>query len=299
MYELWDIWVDSASGDQKWPNVRGAQDGCWKFHVVWYEECQGARVWCLRMDSTLFTQARVSSWQFRFSNLVHRSSKLRNQDCLDQTHACQHQNRSEKAVHKVVSRKHPCALHSKLLNSFESLNLLEYGQRHGCHDSVTDVLQNCMPGSRFCGFNFNWPGSLHSEISFTSGPIYRGTGKVKSSCTISLLAKLLMWLLIVRPTRQQFPYAGAFFGPHKYVTKMLTTSHSRLMSGTFGLEIWLRHISKANEAETTFRLWGFHAHPDFGDRYDVRCTVRESEIWRSHDSHLFENLGHVHLCLKD
>lgn len=42
-------------------------------------------------------------------------TKLRNQDCLDQTHACQHQNRSEKAVHKVVSRKHPCALHSNLI----------------------------------------------------------------------------------------------------------------------------------------------------------------------------------------
>lgn len=65
LYELWDVWVDSTSGDQKWPNVRGAQDGCWKFHFVWYEESQGARVWCLRMDSTLFTQASVSSWQFR------------------------------------------------------------------------------------------------------------------------------------------------------------------------------------------------------------------------------------------
>lgn len=103
--------------------------------------------------------------------------------------------------------------------------------------------------------------------------------KVKSSCTISLLAKL---------------FCDCWCEAHKAAVSLC-----RLMSGTFGLEIWLRHISKANEAETTFRLWGFHAHPDFGDRYDVRCTVRESEIWRSHDSHLFENLGHVHLCLKD
>ena len=57
---------------------------------------------------------QISYIEVAIGELETDSSKLRNQDCLDQTHACQHQNRSEKAVHKVVSRKHPCALHSKL-----------------------------------------------------------------------------------------------------------------------------------------------------------------------------------------
>eukprot|EP00434_Breviolum_minutum_P042179 symbB.v1.2.037529.t1/scaffold5570.1/size25768/4 len=56
---------------------------------------------------------------------------------------------------------------------------------------------NTRTGSRFCGFNFNWP------------------------------------------TRQQFPYAGAFFFPHKYVTKMVTVTTA---------QAYERHVRPGNLA---------------------------------------------------
>ena len=280
LYELWDVWVDSTSGDQKWPNVREAQDGCWKFHVVWYEESQGARVWCLRMDSTLFTQASVSSWQFRSLRTESWKQILRSFETrIAWTRHTPANTRT--GAKKLFTKWYqentpvPCIQSSKY--SFESLNSLEYSQRHACHDLWRMSCKIVCQDRAFAASTLTGPGlctvkyHLHQDQSMEE-----------------------LETADVRPTRQQFPYAGAFRNsPEKNMSpKWSRSQQRRLMSGTFGLEIWLRHISKANEAETTFRLWGFHAHPDFGDRYDVRWTVRESEIWRSHDSHLFENLGH-------